>query len=81
MLPTQRARQVVQNYFNERSDSQILGEDDVYVVWYSYVLGNWKALVSTVVDDGMYYEITYDRNKDRTYLDAYKKQENLVVKR
>lgn len=30
--------------------------------------------------DSMYYEITYNDDKQETYVDAYKKWENFVVK-
>jgi hypothetical protein len=54
--------------------------DDVYVVWYSKSLQNHKALLSTTVCDGMYYELTYNGDKDELYIDAYKKWENICVK-
>lgn len=44
-------------------------------------LKNSKALLSTKVSDGMYYELTYNGEKDEIYLDAYKKWENKVIKR
>ena len=44
------------------------------------VLQNNKALVGTTVEDVMYYEITYNGDKDELYLDAYKKQENVLIK-
>jgi hypothetical protein len=52
---------------------------DVYIVWNCYILGNIKALLSTTLADGMYYEVTYDKNNNRIYLDAYKKFENKVI--
>ena len=42
-------------------------------------LQNHKALLSTTLPDGMYYEITYNGDKKEAYLDAYKKFENRVV--
>ena len=39
-------------------------------------LQNAKALLSTTVSDGMYYELTYNGDKKELYLDAYKKWEN-----
>lgn len=36
-------------------------------------LGNNKALLSTNIVDGTYYEITYDNNCNTFYFDAYKK--------
>lgn len=52
-------------------------EFDVYVVWFCFILGGWKALVSTSLPDGMYYEVTYNKEKGETYLDAYKKFANV----
>ena len=52
---------------------------DVYIVWFSKTLQNWKAMVSTNLPDGMYYEVTYNGDKDEVYLDAYKKFENVKL--
>lgn len=41
---------------------------------------NNKALLSTTVPDGMYYEITYNGDRRECYLDAYKKWENRCYK-
>ena len=49
---------------------------EVYTVWKSKILQNWKYLVSTTLPDGMYYEMTYDGDKNRWYLDAYEKFDN-----
>ena len=71
---------IVRNYVDEhldKSDSPV--KYDVFIVWKAYILGNWKALASTTLPDGMYYEITYDVNKDCCYLDAYKKFENQEI--
>jgi hypothetical protein len=72
----------VVEYFNERvekTDGIRLSVDDTYVVWFSKTLQNWKALVSTTVPDGMYYELTHDGDKKVTYLDAYKKFDNVAI--
>lgn len=53
--------------------------DDVYVVWSVKVLQNWKALISTTLPDGMYYELTYNGDKNELYLDAYKKFDNVTI--
>ena len=55
-------------------------EDDVYIVWSCKTLQNFKALASTTVSDGMYYEITHNGDKNETYFDVYKKWENFVVR-
>lgn len=76
-------KQQVVKYFNEnadRTDKNIfIAEDDVFVVWYCKTLQNQKALLSTVVPDGMYYEITFNGDKSEAYLDAYKKWENKCI--
>lgn len=79
----EKARKIVMNYFNshvDKTDNKQIILDDVYVVWFSKTLQNWKALVSTSVLDGMYYEITYNGDKNETYVDVYKKWENFTVK-
>ena len=53
---------------------------DVYIVWKAKVLQNWKYLISTTLPDGMYYELTYNGDKNEWYFDAYKKFENRVIK-
>lgn len=53
--------------------------EDVFIVWFSKTLQNWKALVSTTVSDGMYYEITHNGDKGETYLDTYKKWDNQCI--
>ena len=78
-----KAKQIVIDYYNEhveKTDNKKLTESEVFIVWFSKTLQNWKALVSTTISDGMYYEITYNGNKKETYLDAYKKWENVCVK-
>lgn len=53
---------------------------DVFVVWVCKTLQNNKALLSTTLFDGMYYELTYNGDKQELYFDAYKKQENKCIK-
>ena len=35
-------------------------------------------MISSTLPDGMYYELTFDGDKKKWYLDAYKKFENRV---
>ena len=60
-----------------RTDDMVISEQEIYVVWCCKTLQNNKALLSTPVNDGMYYELTYNGNKKELYLDAYKKAENV----
>jgi hypothetical protein len=73
----------VVDYFNskkEKTDQYVMTEDDVYIVWLCKTLQNHKAMLSTMVSDGMYYEFTWNGDKNEGYLDAYKKWENVVIK-
>lgn len=75
-------RQTVVKYVNKRldkSDGKQITEDDVYIVWLVKVLKNSKAMVSTTLNDGMYYELTYNGEKNELYVDAYKKWENICI--
>lgn len=82
--PQQDARKIVYDYVKDRlekTDTHVtFGEDEVYVVWFSFILGDWKALISTTLPDGMYYEVTRNSTKEETYLDAYKKFDNRCIK-
>lgn len=57
-----------------------IGPENVYVVWLCKTLQNNKALLSTTLSDGMYYELTYNGDKKELYLDAYEKTENKCIK-
>lgn len=77
-------KKAVVDYFNEHADktSELkICEADVFVVWYCKTLQNSKALLSTTVSDGMYYELTFNGDKNELYFDAYKKWENKCIKK
>lgn len=70
----------VAEYFNsqkDKTDKKSITVDDVFVVWSCKTLQNNKALLSTTVSDGMYYELTYNGDKNELYFDAYKKWQNI----
>ena len=72
----------VTRYANEhldKADGHQIGEGDVFIVWMCKTLQNSKALLSTTLFDGMYYECTYNGDKKELYLDAYKKWENRCI--
>lgn len=71
----EKARELVYEYTNDNR----ISVDDVYVVWSCKTLQNNKALLSTPIEDGMYYEITYNGDKNEIYFDAYKKVLNKKV--
>lgn len=70
------AKKIVADYTNEhmdKTDKKEISPEDVYIVWMCKTLQNSKALLSTPLSDGMYYEATYNGDKRELYLDAYKK--------
>lgn len=79
-LPT--CKELVAKHVNDnldKTDKVQITPEDVYVVWYAKTLQNAKALLSTNLPDGMYYELTYNGNANEIYFDAYKKFQNKVV--
>lgn len=77
----ERAARIVRNYIMEHLDKSDPEPDFiVYTVWKCKALQNWKYLLSSTLSDGMYYELTYNGDKNEWYLDAYKKFQNVVVK-
>ena len=78
-----KCKEIVADYANEhldKSDQKEITTDDVFVVWSCKTLQNNKALLSTTLSDGMYYELTYNGDKQEIYFDAYKKWENKAIK-
>lgn len=75
--------ELVTDYTSEhldKSDNVKFDEENVFIVWCCKTLQNHKALLSTTLPDGMYYEITYNGDKNEIYFDAYKKFENICIK-
>lgn len=75
-----KCKEIVKKYEMDHLDkSDDVPEFDVFVVWQCKTLQNNKALLSTTLLNGMYYECTYNGDKKELYLDAYKKFENRCI--
>lgn len=77
-----KSMEAVRDYANAHldvTDGKQITTDDVYVVWSCKTLQNSKALLSTTLYDGMYYELTLNGDKNQIYFDAYKKFENRTI--
>lgn len=75
-----KACALVCEYAQERLDkTDPAVEVHAYGVWFVYVLGGWKALVSTTLPDGRYYEVTHNKDTGDTYLDVYAKIDNKCI--
>lgn len=76
-----RALGIVLTYImNHLDKSGDIPEFEIYIVWKCKALQNWKYLLSSSLHDGMYYELTYNGDKNEWYFDAYKKFHNEVIK-
>lgn len=78
-----QARFLVMVYINGKRKKAGRGrikfsDDQVFLVWFSKTLKNWKALVGTTLDDNFYYEVTHNGEKNETYVDVYDKIDNVV---
>lgn len=74
-----KAKELVKDYANKINKDCNISTSDVYMVWCCKTLQNNKALLSTPISDGMYYEVTYNGDKSEIYFDAYKKVENIKI--
>lgn len=79
----EKCKELVADYVNQhldKSDQKEIDTENVFVVWQCKTLQNNKALLSTTLFDGMYYELTFNGDKSEIYFDAYKKWENKAIK-
>jgi hypothetical protein len=47
--------------------------DDVYIVMFAKVLGNWKAIVASNVARGLIYEVSYSGHRAEATIDVFTK--------
>lgn len=50
-----------------------ISTNNVQVVWFDRALQNSKVLLSTTINDGLYYEAIYNEDKNELYFDVYKR--------
>lgn len=65
----------------EMEDEELAGinQPEVFIVWKAKILKNWKYMIATTREDGLYYEATYNGEKREWYLDIYEKVSNEVI--
>lgn len=73
-----KAKSIVARYVND-----VLGVKGqavvVNITWSCYILGNRKWLLCTNLQDNLYFEVTYDKSKEKFYLDVYEKKHNEAI--
>lgn len=72
----EKCKEIVTDYIKDC----YVEKEDIFVVWSCKTLQNKKALLSATFKGAPYFEITYNGDKDETYVDVYKKEKNYVVK-
>ncbi len=72
--------EIVRDYTIEHFDkSEPIPNFDVFPVYVYYAFKNHNAILSTTLDDGMLFELTYDSDKKELYLYTYKKFETRCI--
>lgn len=74
-----QSKALVCRYANENDinhDDTIVHHKQVFVVWQSKTLQNYKAILGVPGHNNMIFEVTYNGDKEEYYLDAYAKQFN-----
>jgi Family of unknown function (DUF6275) len=74
-------RVVVENYNKHRDNKRScpLTMEGVYIVWFTKVLGNWKAIVASPIIRGLLWEVSFSGQRNEVYIDVYKKLNNVKI--
>lgn len=76
----EKAKALVWDYIKAHIDpTNPDAESTIFVIWQCQVLQNFKCLISATLPHGMYFELTYDGDRETWYFDAYRKIENREV--
>lgn len=80
----EKSKQLVCDHINgnpshAEGSKQPVTTNDVFIVWSVKVLQNSKALLSTSLPDGRYFESTLNGDRNEIYFDAYGKISNIKV--
>lgn len=70
-----KALKIVKNYIRQTAD---VDTNKVFIVWSCYILGNRKYMIG-LEDSDLYFEVTYNYNKNEWYLDVYNKIANQCI--
>jgi len=80
ILDAKKAVIAAYNPFDAGAAVTPLTMDQVYVISFTYILGNWKATLSTtVVGDGLFFEVTCNQREQEVYVDIYNKTQNVAL--
>ena len=69
------AKSLVLDYIKEHIPN---ASPDLFVIWQSCIIQNFKCLIYTPLNS-MYFELTFDGDRQCWYLDAYRKIDNREI--
>ena len=75
----EKSKEIVLDYIKNKSNADV-SDSQLYVVWSCKTLQNFKALLFSPIIKEMYFELTYNGDKNEWYLDIYRKWENVCIK-
>jgi Family of unknown function (DUF6275) len=72
---------IVDNYNAHRNPRRTppLEPGLLHVIWFNKTGGNWKAVLVSDVLHGLRYELSHNGHESTTYIDVYKKVNNVQV--
>lgn len=85
---SKKAKEIVLKHLTQKNECEEeqtikkysdLKSEDIYIVWQCFILNNNKALLATPIEDDKYFEVTYDRVKNKIYLDEYVRKFNKEI--
>ena len=76
-----KALQIVYDHIKSRYRDMSEGKEfELFVVWQCQILGNAKYVIKSTIPAWSYYELTFDRKKNKWYVDEYMKTENMEIR-
>lgn len=72
-------KKLIQDYYEKKLDIKV-NINQIYIVWNCKILQNNKTMISTDIEDGRYFEVIYNGDKDVYYLDSYVKEYNTEIR-
>lgn len=76
----EECRKKVIEYYEENGGllaDLLIQTEEIFTVWYSKTLQNHKCCMGTTVKDNLYFEFTYNGDKNQLYMDVYDKLKNI----
>jgi hypothetical protein len=77
------ARQLIFEYVTvwfKKSDRDVtFTKDDISVYWFSKDGGDWRVLLTTTLQNDIYYQVTHFADKEETSIDVYYKYGTVTI--